>query len=292
MEYINLHVSVIDSAEFKGATPAQQGTFLCLLRYLCGQEDGDRINGCSRWPDRKWQAVLGVEKAIVGEECQLWSWIGEDLEVSFYPETEEKRVRSMRRGGRIGNKKRWSKQPRDRTPESPPESPPDKPGDIPGRIGNEMKGNEMKGGAPQFDEIVVPGLEEFVSACELRGVPRWYAENEHAYRSERPADRWPVGANWQAAVTRTFTRWRADGSPKECGKNGSTGKNGGGVWAIQQRLGALRDREKNHPANDQSSAWCGEPTNAEADDLEKVRRQIRECELQLAGIATPLPQPT
>ena len=109
MEYINIHVSVIDSQEFKGSSPVQRATWLCLMRYLAGQENGAEVENCRDWGDRKWQQVCAVTLAEVGEECGLWQWVGDDLEVNFYSLDSEKAVRSMRKGGRIGNQRRWPK---------------------------------------------------------------------------------------------------------------------------------------------------------------------------------------
>ena len=109
MEYINLHVSVLDSQEFKGASPVQRATWLCLMRFLVGQEDGATIEKCREWCDRKWQQICAVTLAEVEDGCGLWQWDGDDLAVNFYPIAAEKETRAKRRGGRIGNHKRWHK---------------------------------------------------------------------------------------------------------------------------------------------------------------------------------------
>ena len=135
MEYVNIHVSVIDSAEFKSAEPVDQATWFKLLRFCCGQENGGVIEKAAALGDRQWQALACVTLEEVNKVTGLWKFVADDLEVNFYPEGEEKRVKSMRRGGKIGNARRWGKK-------KTPESLPDKPGDsLPV---SEMKCNEMK----------------------------------------------------------------------------------------------------------------------------------------------------
>jgi len=136
MEWINIHVSVVDSPEFKSAEPVDQATWFKLLRFCCGQENGGIIEKAVVLGDRQWQALACVTLDEVQKKTGLWQFVGDDLEVNFYPETEEKRVKSMRRGGKIGNARRWGKK-------KSTDSPPDKPADsLPV---SEMKGNEMKG---------------------------------------------------------------------------------------------------------------------------------------------------
>lgn len=130
-------------------------------------------------------------------------------------------------------------------------------------------------GPNQFPEVEVPGLDEFVAACSVRGIPAWYAENEHAWRSERPAQRWPLGANWQTAVTSTALRWRAQGAPLLQGQKNGAKKS---VWETQTQLVNLREQILKHPANENSAAFAGEPTDAERQELEDLQRRVGELE--------------
>jgi len=108
MNWINLNVNVLDSEEFLGAEPTERGTWLCLLRYCCGQENGGKIEGANAWKDRKWQQVVRVTLKEVQASCDLWRWEGDDLFVEFYPEDKEAEIRQKRenaktngaRGGR------------------------------------------------------------------------------------------------------------------------------------------------------------------------------------------------
>lgn len=93
-------------------------------------------------------------------------------------------------------------------------------------------------GTRGLTEVQVPSLSEYVAACELRGVSKDFAEADHAWRSERPQDRWPLGSNWQTAVTTTATRYRQRGVVS--GKNGG----GGGGESVQQKIYRLDQRIK------------------------------------------------
>jgi len=104
MEHFYVHSSTIDSEEFVDATPAQRGTWLCLLRYCCGQENGGRIPMASEFHDRKWQQLTGVTLAEVLEDCRLWEWVGSDLVLNFYPHEKEAIVQHRRAVGRTGGK--------------------------------------------------------------------------------------------------------------------------------------------------------------------------------------------
>jgi hypothetical protein len=110
MEYLNLHVSVLDRPELVGAEPIDRATWLYLLRYCAGQENGGRILGCASWGDRRWQQIARVTLREVKRRTELWRWEGEDLVVHFYPSEQEAAVRAKRQAGRETAAKRWSKQ--------------------------------------------------------------------------------------------------------------------------------------------------------------------------------------
>lgn len=100
MNWINLNVTVIDSEEFLGADPVERATWLCLLRYCIGQENGGRIEGAKAWKDRKWQQVVRVTAREVMAVCDLWEWDGDDLVVAFYPSEKELEVQHLRSVGK------------------------------------------------------------------------------------------------------------------------------------------------------------------------------------------------
>jgi len=121
MVFINIHVSAIDSVEFQSADDSGQATWLKLMRFLCGQEDGDRVRGAANWTDRTWMRTCGVSRKDVNQACQLWRWDGLDLIVKFYPHEAEAAIKAKRKAG----KDRWAQH-----------------GAQPGaKLGGEQKGN-------------------------------------------------------------------------------------------------------------------------------------------------------
>ncbi len=102
MDWINIHTSVLDSAEFLTAEPVDRGTWLCLQRYCCGQENGGRITGAANWTDRIWQQLAGVTLKEVRRTCQLWQWEGDTLVVGFYNAETERKVQRNREVGAAG----------------------------------------------------------------------------------------------------------------------------------------------------------------------------------------------
>lgn len=109
MEWLNLHVSVLDCPEFLGAEPVDRATWLCLLRYCAGQENGGRIVNAASWGDRRWQQLCRVTAKEVRRTCDLWAWDGADLLVVRYPSDKEAEVRAKRQGGKDTADKRWGK---------------------------------------------------------------------------------------------------------------------------------------------------------------------------------------
>lgn len=108
MNWLNLETSLLDSEEFIGCSPVERATWICLLRYCAGQENGGRINDCAGWHDRRWQQLARVTKDEVHTACALWSWDGSALVVWQYPTDRENEVRSKRDGGRKTVAKRWA----------------------------------------------------------------------------------------------------------------------------------------------------------------------------------------
>lgn len=233
MEYVNLHLSVLRSPEYLGSTPVQRATWLNLVAYLCQLEDGETLFECRSWGDRAWQQVCAVTLAEVNEECRLWKWIGENLEVNFYPEKQEKQTRAMRKGGRIGNAKRWGKR---KHGESPPDNPPESPGvSITKR--NVTEANVTEGAPPRI--------------VTLDQAVKWMADLGSGYTADQVREQWlyydamrcPDSGEWQKP-TRTGAMIRISDWRSELGRalakfaEGVTGsgveKNGGGETAAQR----------------------------------------------------------
>ena len=120
MEWVNINVATIDSAEFVGSDPVERSAWLCLLRYCCGQENGGRIAVARGWKDRQWQQLCKVTLREVQHDCRLFRWDGDDLIVWAYPLDKEREVRAKREAGRRTAGKRWHA---GRPPEQPIEQP-------------------------------------------------------------------------------------------------------------------------------------------------------------------------
>lgn len=99
MDWINLHISILDSEEFLGEEPTNQATWLKLLRYCIGQENSGVIQNCKTWKDRKWQQIVRVTQAETQASSALWAWEGDSLRVLFYPVEKEAIVKGARVGG-------------------------------------------------------------------------------------------------------------------------------------------------------------------------------------------------
>ena len=102
MNWLNIETTTLDSEEFVGSEPIARATWLCLLRYCVGQENGGRISDCKGWADRKWQQLARVTQAEVSVESALWKWDGDTLEIWAYPVDKESEVKAKREAGRLG----------------------------------------------------------------------------------------------------------------------------------------------------------------------------------------------
>lgn len=102
MVYINIHTSVLDGPEFAQAKPAAIATWLRLMRYCVGQENGGVIPGVKAWDARLCLFTLGVDRKDLHQGSPLWSWKGQDLAVLFYPGKQEKICLKRRKVGKTG----------------------------------------------------------------------------------------------------------------------------------------------------------------------------------------------
>ena len=105
MNWLNLSIQTLDSENFLGSDPTQRATWLCLLRYCIGQENGGTITACAGWADRKWQQLVRVTRDEVQSACDLWQWDGETLVVWGYPIEKEGEVQRNRESGARGGLK-------------------------------------------------------------------------------------------------------------------------------------------------------------------------------------------
>jgi hypothetical protein len=131
MNWLNLQTSVIRSPEYVGCDPVQRATWLNLMIYCAEQENGGVIPDCASWKDRRWQQTCGVTKPEVDDQCDLWSFDGENLTIWAYPAEKQEEIQKMRESGARGGKKRAenaakSKEKQDSSspPSTLPSSPP------------------------------------------------------------------------------------------------------------------------------------------------------------------------
>jgi hypothetical protein len=131
MNWLNLQTSVIRSPEYVGCDPVQRATWLNLMIYCAEQENGGVIPDCASWKDRRWQQTCGVTKPEVDDQCDLWSFDGDNLTLWAYPAEKEEEIQKMRESGARGGKKRAenaakSKEKQDSSspPSTLPSSPP------------------------------------------------------------------------------------------------------------------------------------------------------------------------
>lgn len=163
MIWLNLNVSVLDSPEFLGCDPVERATWLCLLRYCIGQENGGRIPGCRTWKDRQWQQLVRITSAEVSAACDLWEWMGDDLLVTHYPLEKESEVVTKRgkarENGKLGGRPK-SQNPPINNPEvtnvgffkEPSGNPAHNPEGTQPESGKERKGMEGEGNGKRESE--------------------------------------------------------------------------------------------------------------------------------------------
>lgn len=101
MNWINLNIQTLDSENFLGSEPVDRATWLCLLRYCVGQENGGIMTDCLAWGDRKWQQLVRVTKKEATRQCDLWSFDGNNLIVWGYPAEKQTEVQHLRAIGKL-----------------------------------------------------------------------------------------------------------------------------------------------------------------------------------------------
>ena len=156
MNWLNIETTTLDSEAFVGSDPVARATWLCLLRFCAGQENGGKITACKSWPDRKWQQMARVTKAEVEAESALWVWSGEDLTVWSYPADKQAEVQHKRAAGkRGGNARTEAKTEAARTngAKHNPSTTQAKPKQNPSRNPTERKGKEGNGMGMEGNQI-------------------------------------------------------------------------------------------------------------------------------------------
>jgi hypothetical protein len=151
MEWLNLHTSVLDSAEVQNSAPVDRSTWLFLLRYCIGQENGGRLLAVAAWNDRNWLRNVGVSLKEVKRDCPLWKWEGDDVSVLFYPLHAEADVHRLRGQASAAGHASWHKRRMKQAipvgeplglPAGEPPGMPEGNAKRNGKEGKERKGNE------------------------------------------------------------------------------------------------------------------------------------------------------
>ena len=163
MDWLNLHVSVLDSPQVLRCDPVRRATWLFLLRYCISQENGGVIGDCADWGDTTWQQIVRVKMREVRAESPLWTWEGNSLRVTFYPTEKESEVRAKRELARTNGQR--GGRPKRTDSGSQPETD-SKPTSVisPKAEGNgmEWKGKEVSPAAASF---VVPEKSALIKAA-------------------------------------------------------------------------------------------------------------------------------
>lgn len=256
MEWLNLNTAVIDSPEFAMAEPAQIGTWLKLMRYCAGQENGGLIQGAKNWTARQWAGCVRVLPEDV-TTSPLWRWLGDDLMIAFYPAEREKLVKTRRAAGSDGGKAKTQAKtqasaanglsggrPKAKVYEEKPNSPPENPikppaktqattqatqPENPSNNPTEGKRREGKGIEPP------PAREEgFVLPTEAEVLAWARGHSEPSIGASRVPDEWALDwwdfrmgkpetfpADWQGAAARKFRIDFQNQHPKAHGKKKS-----------------------------------------------------------------------
>lgn len=102
MEWLNIRLTQFASPEYVRSAPIERATWIQLLQYCCGQENGGIITDCADWKDRTWQQICGVTLREVKSTSRLWYWDGNNLHVWGYPLEKERLVQLNRDTGRQG----------------------------------------------------------------------------------------------------------------------------------------------------------------------------------------------
>lgn len=209
MNWLNIPLAILDSEEFVGSTPTERGTWLCLQRYCCGQENGGRITDAKSWKCRKWQQIVRVTLKEVTTDCDLWSWDQDDLIVWEYPAEKETEIKTKRENGKRGG--RPNKKPRDNHMVSDSETTRLDSAETErnrkgiGKEGEEEKEDSDRPRPPKFDEVAA-----FAKSANM-GISQECVE---AFFDEMESVEWTYRGQpcvsrtaWQARFRRFATKW-------------------------------------------------------------------------------------
>jgi hypothetical protein len=302
MEWINIHTATLNSPEFIGAEPVDRATWLCLLAYCCGQENGGRIAACTDWGDRRWQQLARVTAREIRRASELWNWDGADLVIRFYPTSREREIRLKREAGKQTANRRWNlpaSGSADSSAISSPETIPIEKLDAEGK-GREGKGRER--GAtppPAADELppsVLPDEAEVMAWAAAwpghpamgipPGIPTAWVLGWLGYRTRPGAG--PLG-DWRRAADQAFRADWASGHPKARGKAAAAS---GTPSPVATRIGlesAVREAKALVKQREEALDRAATVSGPQADALRaKFGQMLREAEDGLAAAQAKL----
>lgn len=166
MEWLNIQVNTARSPEFLGASHTERSVWFSLISYCAAFENGGVLPGAASWTTSAWMAAAGVSKKDVSACTSLVRTIGTDVQVLFYPVSQEKALNAKRAGGKKGATLRWDTQ----SPTHPPVTPHTQ---SPSECVKEGKGKEEegKGSSPITQAFqILTEREELRSLSELQWV--------------------------------------------------------------------------------------------------------------------------
>jgi len=183
----------------------------------------------------------------------------------------------------------YSNEPADATIDEPADATAVQPANEPARKREEGT-RKGKGEAPPANFSEYPNdseVEEFCRGFEdlergVHGIPEIWWRGWLAAALTRQT----FPADWKRAIRNAFLGDFASRHPKALGQGFEDGKkNGNGVWAATQKLELLKKRAAEHPANEGAAAYCGDPTEDQWHEFEKLKLEIQQCEEQITGVA-------
>jgi hypothetical protein len=220
VEFINLHTSVLDNEILATADDGPRSTWLHLLRYCIGQENGGRIEGAAKWPERKWLLLCRVAQSATQVATELWSWDDDTLVLWGYPLDKQKEVRAKRKAAQATNRKRWQNGSQsgslsDKQSDNKSDTPSATPSATPSDSGREGNGREDKEGME--GKVAKPSLSDVLEYAREISLIEFEAER---FFDHYQANGWkqsgrgrPPIKDWRAALR----NWKRRGG--EFGKN-------------------------------------------------------------------------
>lgn len=219
MEWLNLHTKTLDSEEVIGSDPVERGTWLMLLRYCIGQENGGVICDCKGWKDRKWQQLVRVTHREIATKSDLWSWDGDNLVVTHYPVEKETEVITNRLNGSRGGRPKTKTQKKPGGFESVIESVnPNETERIEiaeterKGIGKEGNGREEKKETPARDDVCT--LDQALAFAKANVMPPISVECATQWHDHMLSIGWQINnmpiCDWRAALRRWASKWNTN----------------------------------------------------------------------------------